>query len=172
MKFTLMFITFIIGGMLFADVETAAIAHIKSEEGFSSCWYTCQAGQRTIGYGFSSYILTSDEKRMPFMSKTVAEAILLREVRKIRKELNKDVKFLSLTEKQEVALISMAWNMGVKRFRKTDLYQKICMRSSPATVAAEIRKYSTYTDPKTKKRIQSKGLVKRRAREALMWLGC
>ena len=122
------------------QAEVKAIAAIAKFEGFSSNWYSCSAGVRTIGYGFTASVLTDAEKKLTSMNRATADRILGREVRKIQKQVRALVK-RKLTVGQEVALISFVYNLGLPKFKSSTLLKRINDGSNNAVVSAEFNRW-------------------------------
>ena len=122
------------------QAEVKAIAVIAKFEGFSSNWYSCSAGVRTIGYGFTASVLTDVEQKLSKMDRATADRILGREVRKIQKQVRALVK-RKLTVGQEVALISFVYNLGLPKFKSSTLLKRINDGSNNAVVSAEFNRW-------------------------------
>lgn len=114
----------IIGVMLMAAVNQAstlddAVEFIAKHEGFRAEVYKCQAGKKTIGYGFTDPKYIAKGK----MTKTEAKKIL-------RERVAKDLKFVErefpkFNSKQLVAITSLVFNIGQDRFLKSQCYTKL-----------------------------------------------
>lgn len=122
------------------QAEVKAIGLIAKFEGFRSSWYSCSAGVRTIGYGFTSSVLTDDEKKLVSMDRRTSDRILGREVRKIQKEVRALVT-RKLTVDQEVALISFVYNLGLPKFKSSTLLKRINDGSNNAVISAEFNRW-------------------------------
>lgn len=153
-----------------ASAEVESIRLIAEFEGFRSDWYSCVAGTRTIGYGFTKSVLTPDEMKLPSMSRATADKILGREVRKIQRDLKRLFPGRSFTAKQEAALVSFIWNFGLSKFQNSGLYQAVRTGKSGAAVQAEFNKWIHYTKKDGTKAVSGQ-LVSRRAKEARYWIG-
>lgn len=163
------------------QAEVKSIAVIAKFEGFRSNWYSCSAGVRTIGYGFTASVLTDAEKKLTSMDRKTADKILGREVRKIQRDIRKVVT-KKMTVNQEVAVISFVYNLGMPNFKKSTLLKRINDGSSDAVVVNEFNRwvygglYKKDTDGRfildangKKIPVPLKGLVKRRAAEVSYW---
>lgn len=85
----------------------ATETYIKKEEGYRRFPYKCTAGKLTIGIGFN---LTDTG-----LSETESEAILHMRIEDLRRELAKRWPwFEKLNEARQAAMLSMAYQMGVK----------------------------------------------------------
>lgn len=120
--------------------EVKAIAVIAKFEGFRSSWYSCSAGVRTIGYGFTKAVLTDAEHKLSKMDRRTADRILGREVRKIQEEVRALVT-RKLTVDQEVALISFVYNLGLPKFKSSTLLKRINDGSNNAVISAEFNRW-------------------------------
>ena len=163
------------------QAEVKAIAKIAQFEGFREDWYSCSAGIRTIGYGFTESVLTEAEKKLTSMDRKTADRILGREVRKIQKQVKGLVK-RELTVGQQVALISFVYNFGLPKFKSSTLLKRINDGSNDDVIAKEFGRWvygGLYKKDKNgrlvldangkKIPVPLKGLVKRRAAEVSYW---
>lgn len=161
--------------------EVKAIGLIAKFEGFRSTWYSCSAGVRTIGYGFTASVLTDAEQKLSKMDRKTADRILGREVRKIKKEVRALVT-RKLTVDQEVALISFVYNLGLPKFKSSTLLKRINDGSSDDVVVKEFNRWvygglykkdnnGNYVLDKDGKKIPVplNGLVSRRQKESAFW---
>ena len=99
---------------------------IKKFESFRSRPYLCPSGIPTIGYGSTYYLdgtkVTLNDKPI---SKAGAENLLLHITnRDFASVVNKYVR-VPLTQNQFDALVSLAYNIGGSRFRKSTLVKKL-----------------------------------------------
>lgn len=145
------------------QAEVKAIAVIAKFEGFRSYWYSCSAGVKTIGYGFTKATLTEDEMKLASMDRKTADRILGREVRKIQKQVAGLVT-RKMTVNQEVAVISFVYNFGITKFKNSTLLKRINDGSANDVVVGEFKRW-VYGGG-----IRLGGLVTRREREANLWL--
>lgn len=154
----------LIPSLAFGSVHQA-IDLLKEVEGFRSKAYKCQAGISTIGYG-------TTHKRAVVMSsitEPIASNYLQAEVLRIRRMILSTTDTNNLTDNQVAALISLCYNIGDGAYRNSTL-RKVINSGELDKVPAAIRMWTKYTDPKTKKKLTSKGLVIRRAKEIKLWL--
>lgn len=163
------------------QTEVKAIGLIAKFEGFRSNWYSCSAGVRTIGYGFTKSVLTASEQKLTKMDRKTADGILGREVRKIQRDIRKVVT-KKMTVNQEVAVISFVYNLGMPNFKKSTLLKRINDGSSDDVIAREFNRWvygglykkdknGNYVLDKNGKKIPVplNGLVARRSKEAAFW---
>lgn len=122
------------------QAEVKAIGLIAKFEGFRSSWYSCSAGIRTIGYGFTASVLTDAEKKFDSMDRKTADKILGREVRKIQADIRKVVT-KKMTVNQEVAVISFVYNLGLPKFKSSTLLKRINDGSNNAVISAEFNRW-------------------------------
>lgn len=150
-------------------VNTAAIALamqtsqrgidlIKKWEGFSSEVYICPAGKETIGYGH----LVKGGENFDYITRGHAESILREDVGFAENAVNRLVK-VELTQGQFDALVSFVYNLGEGQFKSSTLLKKINASDDSA-----IMEFGRWVFAGGKK---LKGLVKRRAEEAMLFGG-
>ena len=130
-------------------VERAA-SLIASFEGFRSTPYKCAKGQWTIGYGDGRSLNNTNTKRREkkvAMTKEEARRGLQHRVRLLVGELEEELfkHNPTLSQKQRIAIISIADNMGIGRFKKTDLFTIIKHRGNKKQVIQEWVKYNKVT---------------------------
>ena len=151
-------------------ISEAGLALIKREERFVPRLYHCAAGRPTIGYG---HVIQVNEARLLERTLTEAEAsaLLRADVDKqygahVAARLHRDV-----TQHQFDALVSLCYNIGVAGFTQSSV---LALANAGSTSAVAIRQafglWNKVTDPKTKIKQVSAGLVARRAREAALYL--
>lgn len=107
---------------------TVAYDLIKKFEGCSLKAYPDPATGGTpwtIGYGS-----TMDKNGKPFkkgdiITKSEAEALLVRDINKIQNELQKDTKLAKLSENAIDAIISLCYNVGIGSFKRSKCYKAI-----------------------------------------------
>lgn len=102
-----------------ADVITDASLMIMKYEGFRSKTYTCPAGKRTIGYGFTAKKYVDRGT----MTRAEATAVLVDLV-------TADLKWLesvcpNLTEGQKVACLDFVYNLGRANFLSSTFKKKL-----------------------------------------------
>lgn len=93
---------------------------IKRFEGLSLKAYKCPAGKLTIGYGHTG----SDVLPNSVWTQEYAEKMLLKDLAYFEKEVEKAVK-RPITDNQFSALVSLAYNIGVRNFLQSTLLKKL-----------------------------------------------
>lgn len=148
-------------------MDEKGISLLKSLEGLRLTAYQCSAGRWTIGYGHTGN--AGAPIVVPGMKVTKAEAdrILVRDVAYFE-ELIRPLVTVDLNQGQWNAIVCFVFNVGVPVFAASTLLKKINAGQFDQ-VPAEMMKWTKYTDPKTKEKVVSKGLVIRRRQETAMW---
>ena len=138
---------------------------VKGFEGFRPSVYKCEAGNATIGYGFTSKELIAKghmtEAEATAELKKICEGIAA----KLRKEVGAEK---PLTPSQEAALVSFIYNVGWANFKDSTMCRLLKEGKRGAVVGAEFRKWVYVT--KGGKRVKSKGLAARRQKESRTFL--
>jgi lysozyme len=132
------------------------IEKIKQFEGLKLTAYQCSAGVWTIGYGH-----TSTAKKGMKITEEEAESLLYADLEVFESAVDRLVQ-VKLTEWQFSALVSFAFNVGVRAFEKSTLLKKLNAGNYDA-VPAQLMRWN-----KTKGKVVA-GLTNRRAAEAGMW---
>jgi len=142
---------------------------LKSYEGFRASVYLDSAGKPTIGYG--TLIDTDAEKYLLTKKVTEAEAteLMRKDLLKYEQAVNGWVT-VPLTQSQFDALVIFAYNVGLGAFQKSSLLKNLNNGTSKPDLANDFLKYVYVTDPKTKQKVVSKGLQKRRNEEINLFL--
>ena len=136
-----------------------AAAMIKRSEGFRPSVYRCEAGRKTIGYGFTSAALVSKG--------TMTEAEASAELNKICGEIVKGLRAdlgTSLKESEEAAIVSFIYNVGWGNYKASSLRRLLKEGRRGAIVGIEFRRWVYVRKGKSK--VVCRGLAIRRAREA------
>lgn len=158
---------------------TASAAHtadsfIKQNEGFKSKVYTCSAGRKTIGYGFTHPSLIARGS----MTEAEADAALRWYVGNHRKVLKKYVK-VSLTTNQEAVLLDFIHHFGEHNFRTSTLLKRL-NRGDYRGVPYELSRwvYQKKLDKRGRPmcdahgrtiKVKSEGLINRANRRIELW---
>jgi lysozyme len=142
------------------DVSQTALDMIKRFEGFSGEKYYCPAGKLTIGYG---HVIAPEEYFPDSISQQEAESILKQDVNAILGAFLRLVK-VETTQNQQDALLSLAYNIGIKAFEKSTLLR--LLNAGDAEGAA--RQFDRWVYIKG---VKSNGLANRRATEKAWFLG-
>jgi lysozyme len=145
---------------------------IKKEEAFASRLYHCPAGKPTIGYG---HVVQANEPRLLDAGRVLTE-------REASDMLEKDVsqkygahvaKSLTraVTQNQFDAMVSLCFNIGTGGFSQSSVLRLANAGSTDkVALTAAFGAWNKFTNPKTKRKEVSKGLTKRRATEAALYL--
>lgn len=137
-------------------VTREGIEKIKQFEGLRLTAYQCSAGVWTIGYGH-----TSTAKKGMKITEAEAESLLYADLEVFESAVDRLVQ-VKLTDWQFAALVSFAFNVGVRAFEKSMLLEKLNAGNYDA-VPAQLMRWN-----KTKGKVVA-GLTNRRAAEAGMW---
>ncbi len=132
--------------------------------------YLCPAGKPTIGYG---HVILPAEGRYhtATLSEAEASALLQADVEKkygahVAKCLTRAV-----TQNQFDALVSLCFNIGTGGFSQSSVLRLANAGSTDAaTIKTAFGAWNKVTNPNTKLKEVSKGLTKRRATEAALYL--
>ena len=142
---------------------------LKELEGSVKHIYRDSAGLDTIGVG---HLLTEDEKKTnKFKDGLTDEQIidLLREDVKHAENAVASLVKVNLNQNQIDTLISFTFNVGRGALASSSLLRKLNAGDHDA-VPGELMKWNKLRNPKTRKLEASKGLTKRREREATCWV--
>lgn len=151
-------------------ISAKGLALIKQEERFMPRRYLCSAGKPTIGYG---HVILPTEPHLHTATLTEPEASKL---------LEKDVAQLYgahvarrlkrvATQNQFDALVSFTYNVGTGGFDQSSVLRLANAGSTDkVALTAAFGAWNKVTNPQTKLKEVSKGLTKRRATEAALYL--
>ncbi|MFA5354067.1 MAG: glycoside hydrolase family protein [Thermodesulfovibrionales bacterium] len=136
---------------------------VKGFESLKTQAYRCPAGVWTIGWGHTRGVkpgmAVSEEEAGDLLRQDLAEAG--EQVERLTR--------VPLTDDQFSALVSFVFNVGVGSFESSTLLHRLNAGSYDA-VPTELAKWVKATDPGTGRKVTLKGLVRRRAAEAELWL--
>lgn len=118
-----------------AFANETAVQFIKLNEGFKSEVYTCTAGKKTIGYGFTSASIVAKGS----ISEEEATEILRGYVVKCQNVVKRLVK-VKLTSNQEAVLIDFVYHFGSGAFAESTLL-KVLNKGQYDRVPAELSKW-------------------------------
>ena len=145
-------------------VSKQGIDLIAKWEGFRAKPYNCPAGVPTIGYGNTTYLDgTKVTLQDPEISECEARNLLELTANKFGQQVDERVG-QSLTQHQFDALVSFAYNVGIGAFSRSTLLKKVNANPCDASIEKEFKRW-TRSNGKV-----LKGLVKRRAEEANLYL--
>ena len=159
------------------SADSTAESFIKQNEGFKSKVYTCSAGKKTIGYGFTHPSLIARGK----MTESEANAALRWYINEYRKVLNKYVK-VSLNANQEAVLLDFIHHFGEYNFRTSTLLKRLNSgdyRGVPYELSRWV--YQTKVNEKGRPvrdargriiKVKINGLINRAERRIELWTDC
>lgn len=138
---------------------------LKGLEGFQSSSYLCEAGRPTIGYGFTSRELVAKG----YITRKEADKELDRTCRAIANKLHKELGAKTiLAPHEEAALVSFIFNVGWGNFKSSTMCAMLKKGVRGAAIGAEFHRWVYIT--KNGRKVESRGLCKRRKKEAQMFL--
>jgi lysozyme len=151
--------------MRITKIDSKGLDLIKQFEGFSNKPYLDSVGIPTIGYGFTYY---PDGKRVTMQDYAISEehaTMLLSEIVKPY-EVGVDSMTTDLVNQNQFnALVSFAYNLGLKSLQGSTLLKKVNANPSDITIKDEFLKWVNAGGRKLK------GLVNRRTKEAEVYFG-
>lgn len=139
-------------------------------EGFSSRPYRCPAGVLTIGFGHTKGVKSSDK-----VNKTEARKLLEHDFQDVFSQivsLN-----IHLQEHEFFAIADFVFNLGIRKFKRSRLYQLLIQYSQAPLISknhykllifGKIQEFVFYTDKNGVKQMSS-GLLRRRKFEAILF---
>ena len=136
-----------------------AVTILKQIESFSAVPYSCRAGVRTIGYGFTDQRLVAKG----VISRTEADTILNFKCTELQSFIKSKVT-KELMSYQYAALISFVYNVGRTAFSNSELLKKINSGASNLEIAQQFRRWDK-VDGKA-----NKGLANRRGVEVKLFM--
>lgn len=139
------------------SLQKKAFDIITKFEGWRSSAYTCPAGKKTIGWGFTSpeFIWKGS------MTRNEADKILVSYIDSLSSYLDGQVQ-VKLNENQKAALISFIYNVGRGNFESSTMLRKLNKKDFGGA-ASEFSKWN-----KSKGKVLS-GLTSRRADERALF---
>lgn len=144
------------------------INFLKKHEGFRDNSYFCEAGRRTIGYGFAENNFKNFTE-FYFKNNNITEQEATEVLKKIcltiKSQIIRKVN-IELKEHEVDALISLVYNIGIKNFETSTLL-KLINENNLKMASLEFLKWNKITKDNIK--IQSYGLTKRRMAEKLLF---
>jgi lysozyme len=144
-------------------LSPAAEELIKDHEGLRLQAYLCPAGRWTIGWGHTAgvtkgMVITMEQAEQFFREDVEIAAAGVR--RLLRYPAN---------DNQMSAMISLVFNIGETQFAKSTVL-RAHNRGDTAAAARAFNLWIKITDPATGKKLDSNGLIARRAKEAALYL--
>ena len=149
-----------------AEAATRAAAFLKTVEGFRSTAYSDAAGNRTIGYGFTSADMIGKGR----ISEGEASVELVRICRVLASRLRTELHGQHLTIAEEAALISFIYNIGWSNFKTSTMCRLLKEGKRGRVVADEFDKWVYVT--KGGRKVVCDGLKSRRGKERQRFMGC
>lgn len=148
------------------EAATKAAAFLKTVEGFRSTAYSDAAGNRTIGYGFTSASWVGKKR----VSEGEASVELSRICRRLSAMLRAELGGQTLTVAEEAALISFIYNVGWGNFKSSTMCRLLKEGKRGAVVADEFTRWVYVT--KGGRKVVCDGLKSRRTKERRQFMGC
>lgn len=149
--------------MKIVKINKTGIDFIKSFEGLRLNPYLCSAGVPTIGYGSTSYengvrVTLGD----PDITQERAENLLMNTLSTYEKGVD-DYTTDSINQQQFNALVSFAYNLGVKALKSSTLLKLVNLNPNNPLIVDEFNKWVNANGRKIS------GLVKRRSAESKLY---
>ena len=146
-------------------VDNKGLDLIKQFEGFSGKPYLDSIGVPTIGYGFTYY---PNGKRVTMNDSPISEEHATTLLAEIIKPYEVGVDSMTrddITQNQFNALVSFAYNLGLKNLQGSTLLKKVNRNPNDKTIKDEFLKWVNAGGKKLQ------GLVNRRNKEAEVYFG-
>ena len=135
---------------------------VRKFEGCKLKSYKCPAGVWTIGYGHTEGVKSGDT-----WSQQYADAVLRQDCQKrLDMSLQASPSLKNATSGQQAAIADFIFNVGIGNYNTSTLKKNIDAGDFSTARRVSIHLWNKATDPKTKKKVVLKGLVKRRQAEA------
>lgn len=135
---------------------------IKKHEGLRLNAYLCPAGVWTIGYGNTMYEDGTRVKKGDKITKERAEQLFTHIVGTFAMQVLELIK-VPLSDNQQSALVSFAYNVGVPAFRKSTLLKRVNENPNNPLIESEFNKWVKGGG------VILPGLVKRRKEESKLY---
>lgn len=135
-------------------------AFIREREGLRLTAYRCPSGVWTIGYGHTGKDVTPGKQ----ISKGEAERLFEADLARFEGELGAMLGATALRQGQYDALLSFAYNVGMRSLLSSTLWRKVQADADDVSIPAEFSRW-VYGSQGGRK-VKLPGLVKRRAEEA------
>lgn len=135
-------------------------AFIREREGLRLTAYRCPSGVWTIGYGHTGKDVTPGKQ----ISKGEAERLFEADLARFEGELGAMLGATALRQGQYDALLSFAYNVGMRSLLSSTLWRKVQADADDVSIPAEFSRWVFGTQGGRK--VKLPGLVKRRAEEA------
>lgn len=135
-------------------------AFIREREGLRLTAYRCPSGVWTIGYGHTGKDVTPGKQ----ISKGEAERLFEADLARFEGELGAMLGATALRQGQYDALLSFAYNVGMRSLLSSTLWRKVQADADDVSIPAEFSRWVYGTQGGRK--VKLPGLIKRRAEEA------
>ncbi len=145
-------------------MEFTGFKEIEEWEGLRLTAYKDSGGVLTIGFGHTG----PDVKEGMTITRERANELLIEDLKEASWAVNKGVK-VDITQNQFNALVSFAFNVGVGAFLESTALSRLNNKKYEAAAEA-LTWFNKITNPITKKKEVSPGLVNRRKKERELFL--
>ena len=129
---------------------------VKKWEAYKKKPYYCQAGKRTVGWGFTDVKAVKDVHD--------ADRILKQKIEECYTQIN--ARFPNFTYMQKSVLVSLLYNTGDMKGIEKSGFVKYLERGERSQAVKRLLMWNKVKDPRTGKHFVSRGLVNRRKFEA------
>ncbi len=150
------------------NISENGLSLVKSFEGKHYEGYLCPAGKWTIGYGHTGETLGQPSPKGMRISDADIDNLLKKDMTSFEKTVLRSVT-VPLKQHQFDALVSLAFNIGAGNFATSTLLKKLNAKDYGGA-AEQFLVWNKITNPQTKKKEVSNGLVRRRQAERHMFL--
>lgn len=150
------------------NISENGLSLVKSFEGKHYEGYLCPAGVWTIGYGHTGETLGQPSPKGMTITDEQIDVLLKEDMKRFEKAVLRSVA-VALTQNQFDALVSFAFNVGAGALATSTLLKKLNAKDYDGA-AEQFLVWNKITNPKTKKKEVSNGLVRRRQAERHMFL--
>lgn len=144
-------------------VSNQTLQLIKEFEGYSAVAYQDSANIWTIGYGNTFYKDGTKVKQGDVISRSEAEDLFKHVVEDFASKVD-EVVIPLLNECQFGALVSIAYNIGIKAFKKSKLLAKVNANPADSSIQKEFEKWVNAGQQRN-----IRGLINRRKKEAELY---
>lgn len=158
----------VVGKQQPTNISENGLSLIKSFEGKYYEGYLCPAGVWTIGYGHTGETLGRPSPKGMRISDADIDNLLKKDMTSFEKAVLRSVT-VPLKQHQFDALVSLAFNIGAGNFATSTLLKKLNKKDYDGA-AEQFLVWNKITNPQTKKKEVSNGLVRRRQAERHMFL--
>src|SRR5574343_204477 len=152
------------------NISENGLSLIKSFEGKRHEGYLCPAGKWTIGYGHTGETFGQPSPKGMRISDADIDKLLKEDMVRFENAVLSSV-VVPLKQHQFDALVSFAFNAGAGALATSTLLKKL-NAGDYAGAAEQFLVWNKITNPQTKKKEVSNGLVRRRQAERHMFLTC